>query len=57
MKVYVVKSTTFASVEANSEAEALDKVRKGEVMYIQSENTEIIGKLEVEVKHVPLNFN
>jgi hypothetical protein len=51
MKVYVVKSTIFASVEANSEAEALEKFRKGECMYIQGENTEVIGKLEREIQN------
>lgn len=46
-KVYVIKSTIIATVEADSKAEALEKLHKGECEYI-SRNPEILGKLDKE---------
>lgn len=47
MKVYVIKSTIVASVEAENKSEALDKLRRGECEYI-SRNPEILGTLDTE---------
>lgn len=47
MKVYVIKSTIVATVEANNKAEALKKLSDGKCKYIVND-PEIIGKFKKE---------